>query len=341
MKNELYLISICIPSYNRPSELKRLLESIDSRHIALIQIVICEDNAPARAEVTKVVGQYITNSKYKVKYIENEINLGYDKNLKALINHSDGEYVMFMGDDDMFIPSALDQYIEFLLNNKDCGYVLRSYRNVYKDGTIEYFRYFENSRRFDAGLETYINLFDKSVFISGFCIKKEYTLSFLTDKLDGSLLFQLYLLAEICLRYPSAYCDIPLTQAKVGDSKPMFGSCETEKDLYTPGSITIENSINFLKKHFEVIKYIDEVNSINSLPIVKKQLSKFSYPSLSLHRDKGIVEYRKYVKELRKINYDSSIYFEFYNLGLILLGKRRCDMIIRQIKKIIGKRPTL
>ena len=170
MKTELYLISICIPSYNRSAELKSLLESIDTRHSGLIQIVICEDRSPARDEVAKVVENYKTTTNYPVKYIENEENLGYDKNLKALIYHAEGEYIMYMGDDDMFIPNALNKYIEFLLENRDCGYILRSYRNVYKDGSIEYFRYFKNSRRFDAGVETYINLFDKSVFISGFCM---------------------------------------------------------------------------------------------------------------------------------------------------------------------------
>ena len=334
-------ISVCIPSYNRPKELKRLLESIDTHQYDLVQIVICEDCAPHRPQVAQVVEDYISKTKYKVKYIENDKNLGYDRNLKALINHAEGEYIMFMGDDDMFIPKALDQYIEFLLKNKDCGYILRSYRNVYRDGSEEYFRYFKNSRKFDAGVETYINLFDKSVFISGFCIKKEYTLDFLTDKLDGSLLFQLYLLAEVCLRYPAAYCDIPLTQAVVGDSIPMFGSSEAEKDLYTPGTITIENSINFLKKYFEVIAYIDQNNNINTLPVIRKNMSKYSYPSLSIQWEKGRKEYKRYIKELRRIGFDSSMYFEVYNIGLLLLGKENCDKIIRFIKNGLGRRPNL
>lgn len=334
-------ISICIPSYNRPNELKRLLNSIDTSYSDLIQIVICEDFSPARNEVSKVVDDYRKSAIYSIKYVENEVNLGYDRNLRALINNSDGEYIIYMGDDDLFIQNALDKYIEFLLSNRDCGYVLRSYRNVYKDGSIEYFKYFKSSTKFKKGVDTYINLFDKSVFISGFCIKKKYVIPYLTDDLDGSLLFQLYLLAEVCLRYPAAYCDIPLTQSIVGSSIPMFGSSEAEKELYTPGKITIENSINFIKKYFEVIQYIDKKNGINSYNIVKKNMSKYSYPTLSIQRETGRKEYKRYVNELRKIGLDASIYFEIYNASLLVFGKKKCDNLIRVIKKIWGRRPNL
>lgn len=339
--NNQYVISICIPSYNRPQELKRLLKSIDVTLTGLIQVVICEDKSPKREDVRNVVTEFQKNSKYTIKYTENKNNLGYDRNLRELIKNADGEYILFMGDDDLFIPGALDKYIEFLNQHLDCGYILRSYRNIYKDGSMEYFKYFKDSRKFEAGVNTYINLFDKSVFISGFCIKREYSKPFLTDKLDGSLLFQLYLLAEVCIRYPSAYCDIPLTQAVIGNSVPMFGSSESEKGLYTPGTITVENSINFLKKYFEVIQYIDTNNGISSLEIIRKNMSKYSYPSLSIQWEKGRKEYKRYIQELRKIGFDSSLYFEIYNIGLLLFGKKFCDQIIRVIKKTLGRRPNL
>lgn len=336
-----YIISICIPSYNRPEQLLRLLESIDCKEDNLIQIVICEDMSPKRNEIKSTVNRFIEKTSYNVKYRENPQNFGYDKNLRELVKIADGEYILFMGDDDQFIANALDKYIEFLNQHKNCGYILRSYKNIYKDGSIEYFKYYKSTKYFEAGVNTYIELFDKSVFISGFCIKKEYSVRFMTDELDGSLLFQLYLLAEVCIRYPSAYCDIPLTQSFVGESIPMFGTSESENALYTPGSITIENSINFLKMYFKVIEYIDKNNNLNSIETIQKNMSKYSYPSISIQWNKGRKEYKRYVQELRKIGMNKSFYFEIYNIGLLIFGKKYCDMLIRIIKNVLGRRPNL
>ena len=78
------LISICIPSYNRPESLKILLESIDGDE-SNIEIVISEDSAPQRKLVSQIVNKYIIESNYNVNYHENDQNLGYDGNLRKLI----------------------------------------------------------------------------------------------------------------------------------------------------------------------------------------------------------------------------------------------------------------
>ena len=121
------MISICIPSYNRPSGLKRLLRSIDSIHADKIQIIICEDMAPKRKVVRDVVKEFEKFSNYNLKYIENPKNYGHGRNLRECIYQSDGEYIMYMGDDDMFIPGAFDGFYEFVKDHPDIGYFLRSY----------------------------------------------------------------------------------------------------------------------------------------------------------------------------------------------------------------------
>lgn len=337
---EKYFVSICIPSYNRPIELKRLLKSIDCEQSEIIEIVICEDRSPKRPEIKETVEEYMKNSPYQVSYYENEINLGYDNNIRELINKAQGEYIVFMGDDDLFIPGVLDGYLDFLNEHHEVGYVLRSYRAINKDGLIEYFKYYSSDMFFEKGENTYLELFRKSVFISGFTCKREWASEYLVDDFDGTLLYQLYILAELCMHHPAAYYSVPITQSIEGGT-PYFGTSEKEKDLYTPGTITVQNSLNFMQGFFIISGYMDKKYNLDSTKKIKTDISKYSYPILSIQRNKGVSEFKYYCRELRKLDIDCTIFFNIYYIGLLIMGTKRCDNIIKFIKKVLGKTPKL
>jgi glycosyltransferase involved in cell wall biosynthesis len=334
-------ISICIPSYNRPDEIYRLLKSIDASSRDEIEIVICEDMSPRRAEISAKVMEYSNHSDYDVKYYENEENLGYDKNLRELIEKASGEYIIFMGDDDWFVPEALDKFIGFLKDHRELGYVLKTHILMHDDGTQELFKYYPESIFFENGEDAYLALFRKSVFISGFTFKREYALDYLVAYFDGTLLFQLYILAEITLKYPSAFCDIPLTtQDKSGT--PFFGSSKSESSLYTPHTITVDNSINFMKGFFKITEYMDQKYDLNSTQYIRKEFSKYSYPVLSIQRKRGIFAFWVYAKRLgREIRINNSPHYYIYLIGLLFFGEHICDKAIRLIKKQIGRTPSL
>lgn len=334
------LVSICIPAYNRPDELSRLLNSITTNYVQKVEVVICEDSSPKREEIKTVVNDYIKKTKLKVSYYENKINLGFDKNLRELISKAQGEFIMFMGDDDELISKSFDKLVAFLEENRELGYVLKSHQFIYKDKKIERFKYYGEEKRFLPGEESYLELFRKSVFISGFIINREYIKDLMIDDFDGTLLFQMYLVAEISLNYECAYFDEILTQASEG-GVPFFGNSESEKELYTPGTITVENSLNFLKGYFKITKFVDKKYNISSTIKIKRDMSKYFYPSLAIQRNKGVRVFLGYVKELNHIGFNSTIYYYIYILGLLILGKKYCDNIIVLLKKIIGKTPKL
>jgi len=334
-----FFVSICIPSYNRPLELRRLLESIDTKRLSEVQIVICEDKAPKRLEVRNVVETFVNQTNYQIKYIENPENLGHGKNLRECIAQAEGEYVIFMGDDDMFIPKVLDDYFVFLIKHSDCGYILRSSRQLLNNNNYEYFRYYKSDQLFSPGVETYTKLFLKSVFMSGFTIKRELVKDYSIDCLDDTLLFQLYLLAEVCLKYPSAYCNTPFIEG-VGDGTSFFGTNKKEKGLYTPG-VLVTNNMNFVNGFFKITNYIDTKHNINSTNIIKKELSKYSFPLMSYTRGLGRKHFTKHCQELRKMGLDSTIYFEIYYFGLLLFGEGFCKNVLLFIKRILGRRLEL
>ncbi len=333
-------LSICIPNYNRPKELLRLLKTIDVSNKDLIEVVICEDRSPMMLEVRSIVNEFKKNSNYLINYSENESNLGYDKNIRQCMLNAKGEWIVYMGNDDEFVPGSLDKLLQFLKNNDDLGYVLKSHYYIHKNNKKELFRYYKGDTFFDPGFNAYVQMFRKSVFISGFTIKRDLATPYLKDDFDGTLLFQLYLLAEVCLRYKSAYFDTPLTQ-QYDEGFPEFGNSESEKGLYTPGIKTVENSLYFLKGYFKITRYIDDCHGINSTHTIKLDMSKYFYPSLAIQRDKGVFVFFKYFLELNKLGFNITIYYYIYFLALLFFGRNICDNVIRILKNVLKRTPHL
>jgi abequosyltransferase len=337
------LLSICIPSYNRKDSLIRLLETIDDKTLYKINVFINEDKSPNQLLIREAINSFRERSNLEIHYRENVQNIGYDGNLQDLITRANGDFIMFMGDDDFFITENFDEYLKFLFNNRDLAYILRTYKTIHEDGSEELFKYYTRTTFFPPGEKTYIELFRKSVFISGFCFKRKLALPFITNEFNGTLLYQLYLVAELSLNNKCAYFDLPITMMKNSmREKPLFGSSDSEKGLYSPGSITIENSLNFMKGFFKISNYIDKKYSIKSTTKLQNDISKYSYPILSIQRERGLKDFIYYVKMLKKeIGIHSTGYFYIYYYGLILFGMNNCNRLILLIKKFLGKTPKL
>ena len=335
-------LSICIPSYNRPFELQQLLKSVDCKPETL-EIVICEDLAPLRNQVREVVNDFKAKSCYKVTYIENEENLGYDGNLRKLIESATGEFVLFMGDDDRFYAGALDKYILFLNKYKDVGYVLRSYYSEHPDGTLEIFKYFNKETLIEPTLQNSAFLFKRTVSIAGVTFNRNEALKLSTNKFDGSLLYQLYLVLEISFKCASVYCDIPIAilAQTFRQDKTYFGASKNESK-FQPGKVTSSNSIAFTKGFFEISKSFDLEHQTNITKLIRKDLSKYSYPFLSIQRKNGFLHFLKYSIVLAKeTGINNSFYYYIYSFSLLIFGEKICDNTIIFIKDKLGYTPKL
>lgn len=335
-------ISICIPAYNRPDKLYALLNTIDVRNKSEIEIVVSEDFSPRRKEIEESVERFRNESGFSVVYHENEKNLGYDGNVREVVRAAGGKWLVFSGDDDVFIPGSLDKLIMFLKEHDELVYVLRSYEAARANGTVEKFRYYTGNQFFEPGEKTYEELFRKSVFISGFTIKRESVLPYLTDRFDGYALLQIYWVAELVLNHKSAYFDEPISR-QIDDNaykaKEVMYSSEEKKIV--PRPMTLKRSYEFLAGYPVIAKYMDEKHGFNSFRVIMGDLSKYSYPSLSIHRDKGIGTFLEYVRGLNKLGFNISFYYYIYVIALLVFGKNICDWGIMMIKKILGRTPRL
>ena len=339
------ILSICVPAYNRPQQLLDLLKSIDCRPDG-VEIIVCEDNSPKRLEIGLLTDEFSRSTHYQFKYFENQENLGFDGNIRELIRQSNGEFLIFMGDDDLFIPGALEKYIAFIKSKigTDYGYVLRSYVSVHENGDVEEFRYLPRMREFDSGEDSVAWLYKRSVTITAFTIKRVEALKYSTSLLDGTLLYQVYLMAEVCLTCKSIYCDFPVAIATQSFrlDKPMFGSAKSESGRYESGVVSPGNSINFTKAYFEVAKFIDARNGTSIVDKVRVSLSKYSYPFLSIQRKRGVKIFLDYTERLEKeCGLGCTPYFYIYKYGLIIFGEKNCDKMILWLKRQLSFTPNL
>jgi glycosyltransferase involved in cell wall biosynthesis len=192
-------ISVCIPAYNRASLLSELLDSIFTQDYQDYEVIIAEDNSPERKEIIEIANNYKVKYANKITYHENEINLGYDGNIKKLIRLARGEYVMFMGNDDLMAPGALVEVSRALEAYSNIGVVLRSYASfsTSTDKIEQEFRYFKHDAYFPPGANAIITFFRRSVFISGIVVRRNSAMEIETDRFDGTLLYQQYLVSEI------------------------------------------------------------------------------------------------------------------------------------------------
>lgn len=112
MKNN-PLVSVVIPTYSRPTYLKRCVESVLKQTYKNVEIFVVDDNNPeteARFATEAVMAEFAND--HQVHYLQHEFN----KNGSAARNTgwraSSGKYITYLDDDDVIAPTKLQKQVE-------------------------------------------------------------------------------------------------------------------------------------------------------------------------------------------------------------------------------------
>ncbi len=152
MKN--YLLSICIPTYNRKTLLKRALDSIVSQLDDRVELLV-SDNASDDGTKEMIEQQYPA-----VNYSRNDYNIGGEANFLRCCELAKGKYFILFGSDDILIEGALQKILCFLENHQECSVVFMNH--VFFEG--EYIDLKHCSEKWQSTTEDVITK-DKSVFM--------------------------------------------------------------------------------------------------------------------------------------------------------------------------------
>lgn len=334
-------ISVCIPAYNRSDVLGELLDSIIAQDYKFFDIVIVEDCSPQRNKIAEIVSKYQKKHPDLIQFFENEKNLGYDGNLRNLFEKATGEYCFFMGNDDLMYPNALSNVAKALESHDNIGVLLRSYASFAgtPDNIVQTFRYFDRKIFFPAGAPTITTVYRRSVVIPGMVINRKEALKYSTDRFDGTLLYQLYLVANILVDMNALFLPDILVLYRTGGI-PDFGNNENET-AFVPEDQTPESSLAFMEGMLKIAKYVDGNRNISIMHQIEKDLSNYSYPFIAIQSHKPFAIYMKYVHGLFKLGFGKSPLFYLY-VGLTFFpGDKYVSKVFGLIKKVLGHTPSL
>lgn len=336
------LISVCIPAYNRAGCLPALLDSILNQDFDDFDIVIAEDSSPEQPTIAAKTVEYQQRFGSKVKYCENPQTLGYDGNLRRLIELATGDYVLFMGNDDLLAPGALRAVAVAVREGEDVGVVLRSYSSFVSDPEqpVQVFRYFDEDRVFPPGPDTVVTFFRRCVFISGMVFKRTSAAACATDRFDGTLLYQQYLAGHILAQESGIYLTCILSYHRLGGI-PDFGASTAEKGLFVPKEQTPESSVNFMRGMLEIAYSLDAEDGMKVGRRILRDIGNYAYPILSIQADRSFGTFLSYVWQLMKLGFWRVPLFHGYALGLLVFGRKKCDGLIARIKKSLGRAAIL
>jgi abequosyltransferase len=336
------LLSVCIPAYNRVGVLPALLDSILLQDFKDFEIVIAEDFSPERQAISTKVSEYSKRCGYKVKYYENDQTLGYDGNLRRLIELAVGDYVLFMGNDDLLAPGALSAVAEAVHERQNAGVLLRSYSSflINPDEPVQVFKYFDEDRIFPPGPDTVVTFFRRSVFISGMVFKRSSAARYATDRFDGTLLYQQYLVGRILVQESGIYLNRVLSYHRLG-GVPDFGVSVVEKDLFVPKKQTTTSSVHFMRGMLAIANSLDEEVDIKVGRRILRDIGNYAYPILSIHAKQSYSTFLSYIWQLMTLGFWQVPLFYVYAIGLLALGPKKCDYLIARVKKMLGRTPIL
>lgn len=138
------LVTICVPTYNRPRLLKVLLDSILAQTYRAFEVVITDNSDNSETELL-IRSEY---SDARIFYYKNDTNLGMSGNTLKALSFVRGAYFTFTPDDDIWLSKEkLKTQVSILEASKNIEICFSNISHINYDGTLHkrQFRLFEPS----------------------------------------------------------------------------------------------------------------------------------------------------------------------------------------------------
>ena len=335
------LFSVCIPAYNRARHLTPLLESIFAQNFRDFEVVICEDMSSERAQIAAIVDDFRSRYPGMLRYFENPENLGYDGNIRNLVDKAAGEFCFFMGNDDIMCPGALENTAGVIRRHPNVGLVLKSYGwfDETPDKVNQEIRWFNEEKVFPPGIPAIRFAFRRSGVLAGYIVHRDSAAQVATAKFDGTLYYQMHLTANVLI-HKSAVCT-PKVLILCRNGQPEFGNSAKEKGKYVPGRYTPQARLNMVGGALSIVRDLKETKGIDVVEDVVRDYANYFYPYIKDQLHLPLKEFYSLYRGYGRMGFAKYPLFHLYFLVAYVLGEKRFDAFTAIVRKRLGHTPKV
>ena len=119
------LVSVAMPAYNSEEYVKQAIDSVLAQTFSDFELIIVNDGSSDRSK--EIILSYTDE---RIRYLENEKNLGIVKTRNRCIANAAGKYIAVLDNDDIALPFRLEEQVRFLEANSDYGVCGSFYRII-------------------------------------------------------------------------------------------------------------------------------------------------------------------------------------------------------------------
>lgn len=118
------LVSVLISTYNRPHYLRSALASIVAQTWRNIEVILVRDGG---LPVREAIADFLDDG--RLTFIDRDENRGLPYSFNEALSRARGEYICYLGDDDIFYPFHVETLLTAMLGQDRCQVV---YSDLYK-----------------------------------------------------------------------------------------------------------------------------------------------------------------------------------------------------------------
>jgi|GEM_PF-3951202 len=160
-------ISVAVTTYKRPQMIEDLIKSYLIQSYKNSELVIIDD-CVEDIETKNVVERY-QKIDPRIRFVKNKINVGYCKNFLKSLLECQGEYIITLGDDDIFLgKEVLLRYVSLFEKYPKVNFIYSNILQFNQEYEMDYvYRHFPKDIHFKTLEESLQGVWLKSCYIPG------------------------------------------------------------------------------------------------------------------------------------------------------------------------------